>query len=108
MPFTTSDGYVSMLRHLAPQTVYVSDSLAGRDGETIAGLKGWVGHTVLVVGDEGHGGLADTDTETEDERVREANKWWERSDFVGLGKEVDVVDAARVGDDWGRRVGGRE
>lgn len=108
MPFTTSDGYVSMLRHLAPQIVYVSDSLSGREGETVAGLKGWVGHTVLVVGDEGHGGLADTETETEDEGVRNGKKWWERSEFVGLGKEVDVVDAARVGDDWSRRVGGRE
>ncbi|CZT17971.1 uncharacterized protein RCC_03810 [Ramularia collo-cygni] len=108
MPFTTSDGYVSMLRHLAPQIVYVSDGLSGRNGETVAGLKGWVGHTVLVIGDEGHGGLADTETETEDEAIREGSKWWERSDFVGLGKEVDVVDAARIGDDWSRRVAGRE
>lgn len=108
MPFTTSDGYVSMLRHLAPQIVYVSDSLSGKEGETVAGLKGWVGHTVLVVGDEGHGGLADTETETEDEGIRNGKKWWEQSEFVGLGKEVDVVDAARVGDDWSRRVGGRE
>lgn len=97
-----------MLRHLAPQIVYVSDSLSGKEGETISGLKGWVGHTVLVIGDEGHGGLADTETETEDEGVRDGKKWWQRSDFVGLGKEVDVVDAARVGDDWGRRVRGRE
>lgn len=113
MPFTTSAGYVSILRHLAPQIVYLSDTLSGRDGETVAQLKGWVGHTVLVVGDEGHGGLADTETETEteDERNREKKsekRWWEHSSMVGLGKEFDVVDAIRVSDDWARRVNGRE
>lgn len=111
MPFSTPAGYVSILRHLGPQVVYVSDILSGKEGETVAQLKGWVGHTILVVGDEGHGGLADTETETEDERQKakkEERKWWERSSFVGLGKEVDVVDAMRVGDDWARRVNGRE
>lgn len=94
-----------MLRHLAPQIVYVSEALSGREGEVVSGLKGWVGHTVVVVGDEGHGGLADTETETEDEEKRKV-QWWEGSEMVGLGKEVSVVDAARVGDDWGRRVRG--
>jgi hypothetical protein len=111
MPFSTPTGFVSILRHLAPQIVYMSDTLAGREGETVPQLKGWVGHTVVVVGDEGHGGLADTETETEDERYQEkktARRWWERSSIVGLGKEVDVVDAARVGDDWARRVNGRQ
>ena len=37
------------------------------DGENVARLKGWVGHTVLVAGDEGLGGLVDTETETEAE-----------------------------------------
>jgi hypothetical protein len=111
MPFTTPDGYVSMLRHLAPQVVYVSDTLAGADGQAIAGLKGWVGHTVVVVGDDGHGGLADTETETEDEhqgKRKEKYRWYENSSMVGLGKDVEVVDAARVGDDWVKRVGGRQ
>ncbi|EME39287.1 hypothetical protein DOTSEDRAFT_75123 [Dothistroma septosporum NZE10] len=110
LPFTTKDGYVHMLRHLAPQLVYVSDTLSGREGETIAQLKGWVGHTVLVVGDDGHGGLADTETETEDEQTgdRRASKWYEHSSFVGLGKEVDLVDSTRVGDDWARRVNAKE
>ncbi|KAF2209932.1 hypothetical protein CERZMDRAFT_29429, partial [Cercospora zeae-maydis SCOH1-5] len=113
MPFSTSAGYVSILRHLAPQIVYISSTLSGRDGETVAQLKGWVGHTVLVVGDDGHGGLADTETETEteDERKRQKKsekRWWEHSSIVGLGKEIDVVDAMRMGDDWARRVNGRE
>lgn len=114
LPFTTSSGYVHILRHLAPQLVYLTDSadLSGHEGENAAQLKGWVGQTVLVVGDDGHGGLADTETETEDEGIRrdrrEEDRWYERSSLVGLGKGLEVVDAARVGDDWGRRVGGRD
>ncbi|KAK3712568.1 hypothetical protein LTR37_009011 [Vermiconidia calcicola] len=115
LPFTTPDGYVHILRHLAPQLVYLSDTLAGSEGESIAQLKGWVGHSILVAGDEGHGGLADTSTETEEDeggrgsgRRKERRRWYEDSPFVGLGKEVEVVDAVRVGEDWSRRVGGRE
>lgn len=98
--------------------VYVSDLLSGPEGQAIEKLKGWVGHTVLVVGDDGTGGLADTETETEDEErtIREGDggrrgreeKWYERSSLVGLGKEVEIVDVSRVGEDWARRVGGRE
>ncbi|KAK5124068.1 hypothetical protein LTR85_002265 [Meristemomyces frigidus] len=107
--FTTPDGYIHILRHLAPWMVYVSDLLAGHEGEAIAQLKGWVGHSVLVVGDDGTGGLADTETEDEGgDGRRHESKWYEHSALVGLGKEVEIVDAARVGDDWVRRVGGRE
>ena len=111
LPFTTPEGYVYILRHLAPQLVYVSDTLSGREGHSVAQLKGWVGHTILVAGDEGHGGLADTETETEDERAGERkskSRWYENSPLVGLGKDIEVVDAARIGDDWIRRVVGRE
>ena len=109
LPFTTREGYVHILRHLAPQTVYISDTLAGEEGESIAQLKGWVGHTILVAGDEGTGGLADTETEDEGAgETRRKERWYEDSNFVGLGKDVEVVDAARVGDDWARRVGGRQ
>nr|POE51724.1 hypothetical protein CFP56_25931 [Quercus suber] len=118
LPFTTLDGYVHILRHLAPATVYVSDMLVGDEGETVAQLKGWVGHTVVALGDNGTGGLADTETETEaedDETVvgggggdaRKREKWYERSSLVGLGKEMEVVDATRVGDDWAKRFGSR-
>ena len=125
--FTTPEGYLPLLRHLAPRVCYISDMLArGEDGEegrkvgtAVEQLKGWVGQTVLVVGDEGTGGLADTsDTENEegrgvggttsrDERRSGQGKWWERSPEVGLGKSIEIVDAARVGEDWGRRVSGR-
>jgi len=108
--FTTVDGYVHILRHLAPWMVYVSDMLSGHEGEAIEKLKGWVGHTVLVVGDDGTGGLADTETEDEGmrEEKRRSRPWYEHSSLVGLGKEVEIVDASRVGEDWSRRVAGRE
>ncbi|KAK4951242.1 hypothetical protein LTR10_010215 [Elasticomyces elasticus] len=123
--FTTAPGYTSLLRHLAPQLAYVSDLLAGEEGRVIAKLRGWVGSAVLVVGDDGTGGLAADSDETEDERAggeggaggvgagfggrkRKEEQWYERSGLVGLGKGLEVVDVARVGDDWGKRVGGRE
>lgn len=115
LPFTTPTGFVHILRHLAPSLVYLADTpaLSGNEGENVAQLRGWVGQTVLVVGDEGgHGGLVDTETETEDEGLRREStkerQWWEGSDMVGLGKGVEVVDAGRVGDDWGRRASSKE
>ena len=60
------------------------------------------------MGDDGHGGLADTETETEDEGksagYRQKRSWWDGSSMIGLGKDVEVVDADRVGDDWVRRL----
>ncbi|KAK3644148.1 hypothetical protein LTR56_004156 [Elasticomyces elasticus] len=114
--FTTASGYTSLLRHLAPQLAYVSDLLAGEEGRVIAKLRGWVGSAVLVVGDDGTGGLAADSDETEDDGMgaggrvkgRREEQWYERSGLVGLGKGLEVVDVARVGDDWGKRVGGRE
>ncbi|KAG9671676.1 hypothetical protein KCU99_g2971, partial [Aureobasidium melanogenum] len=113
MPFSTPTGYIHILRHLSPSLVYISDipTLSGHDGEHVRQLKGWVGQTILVVGDDGAGGLLDTETETEDEgsrrgKAREENtdKWWDTSDLVGLGKDVEVVDIGRLGEDWWRRV----
>lgn len=95
------------------------DNGKGRSSAGVEQLKGWVGQTVLVVGDEGTGGLADTTEDTtEDEEGRggggrrgrqqqQGKCWWERSPEVGLGKPIEIVDAARVGEDWGRRVSGR-
>ncbi|CAD0086690.1 unnamed protein product [Aureobasidium mustum] len=113
MPFSTPTGYIHILRHLSPSLVYLSDipTLSGHNGEHVRQLRGWVGQTILVVGDDGAGGLVDTETETEDEgsrrgKAREGNsdKWWETSDLVGLGKDVEVVDIGRLDEDWSRRV----
>ncbi|WPH01547.1 Hypothetical protein R9X50_00439400 [Acrodontium crateriforme] len=104
LPFTTLEGYVHILRHLAPQTVYVPNSLSGNAGASIGRLAGWVGHTILVVGDEATGGLADTETEDESPEKVQKDKWYETSSLVGLGKSVEIVDVSRVGDDWSRRI----
>ncbi|KAI4755554.1 hypothetical protein E4T52_12354 [Aureobasidium sp. EXF-3400] len=114
MPFSTPTGYIHILRHLSPSLVYLPDipTLSGQNGEHVQQLKGWVGQTILVVGDDGAGGLIDTETDTEDEASRKGmaggenhNKWWETSDLVGLGKDVEVVDIGRIAEDWSRRVG---
>ncbi|PNS17403.1 hypothetical protein CAC42_7086 [Sphaceloma murrayae] len=108
LPFSTPTGYVHMLRHVAPQLVYIADTpaLSGPRGENLAQLKGWVGQTIVVVGDDGVGGLLDTETETEDEGRERKRKegWWENSELVGLGKGIEIVDVRRVGEDWTRRV----
>jgi hypothetical protein len=103
MPFSTVGGFVHMLKHLAPELVYVSDSLSGKNGSNISGLKGWVSQVVVVVGGDAAGLV-----ETEDEGPGSGEKkWWEGSDMIGLGKGVEVVDAIRLGDDWEQRVAGR-
>ncbi|EMC91183.1 hypothetical protein BAUCODRAFT_117472 [Baudoinia panamericana UAMH 10762] len=106
--FTTTDGYVHILRHLVPWMVYVSDLLAGHNGQVITQLADYVGHMVLVLGDDGTGGLADTETEDEAAAGRDNGRWYDRSSIVGRGKPLEVVDAARMGEDWAKRVGGKD
>ncbi|KAL9128062.1 MAG: hypothetical protein Q9217_003173 [Psora testacea] len=106
MPFTTPTGFVHMLRHLGPETVYLQATLAGSHGENMDPIKNWVGQIVLVVGDEsGHGGLVDS----EDERGEHTkNKWWLEDARIGLGKGIEVVESLRVGEDFKRRVGSHD
>lgn len=110
LPFTTPTGYLHIVRHLAPSLLYLSDdsTMSGHRGATVAQLKGWVGQIVVVVGDDAHGGLVDTETEDEAPHPASEAKWWQDGSLVGLGKGIDVVDAARVGDDWDRRLNSRQ
>lgn len=115
MPFTTPSGHVHMLRHLGPDLVYIVDALSGTNGQNIADIGRWVGQTIVVVGSDGTGlgGLVDTDDEgpankSKSEHAGHGDRWWEKTDMVGLGKGVEVVDASRLTDDYERRVGGRE
>lgn len=118
MPFTTPNGFVHMLRHLSPQLVYLTENLAGREGDNVEAIKGWVGQTVVVVGGDGAGlsGLVDTEDEAEGEAYRKGegrahgrdSRWWQESEKIGLGKGVEIVDGVRVGDDFERRVAGRD
>lgn len=103
MPFSTPGGFTHMIKHLGPDVVYVSEALSGKDGSNVLAIKGWVGQVVVVVGGDAAGLV-----ETEDEMGGHDNKWWEGSDMVGLGKGVELVDAIRVGDDWERRVAGKQ
>jgi len=48
IPFSVSISFVHLLRHLAPQLVYIQEDLAGVGGEHLAQIKGWVGRVVLV------------------------------------------------------------
>ena len=110
MPFTTPAGYVHILRHIAPEVVYVQANLSGKDGEAVKHMSGWAGQVVLVVGDEtGHGGLVDSEDERGaiGEEARES-RWWQNDSRVGLGKGIEVVEGLRLGEDWRRRVRGHD
>lgn len=105
MPFSTRTGYVHLVRHISPDIVYVQESLAGKEGEAVHHISGWVRQVVVVVGDEGgRGGLVDS--EDESALGDKGEPWWQKEGTTGIGKRIDIVDALRTGDDWRRRVSG--
>lgn len=107
MPFTTETGHIHLLRHLAPEIVYLQETLSGSNGDVVTNISKWVGQIVLVVGDEsGHGGLVDSEDERGHADEKAEEKWWQDDPRIGLGKGVEVVEGLRVGEDWRRRVGG--
>lgn len=106
LPYTSPNGHKHILKSLAPEIVYIQESLCGRDGEIVLDLSGWVRQTVVVIGDEGgHGGLVDTDDES---AIQKPEAWWLREERTGLGKRVAVVESLKIGEDWERRVDERE
>ncbi|KAJ5901517.1 hypothetical protein N7495_002045 [Penicillium taxi] len=105
MPFSTATGYVHLVRHLAPDLVFVQESLTGDTGDAVQHIAGWVRQVIVVVGDEGgRGGLIDSDDESA--LADKGERWWQKEGTTGIGKRIDVVDVLRVGDDWRRRVRG--
>lgn len=109
MPFTTPTGHVHLLRHLAPEIVYLQETLSGAGGNILSQISNWVGRIVLVVGDEsGHGGLVDSEDERAHPSHQSRERWWQDDPRIGLGKGVEVVDGLRLGDDWRRRVKGHD
>jgi hypothetical protein len=105
MPFTTPTGYVHLLRHIAPEVVYIQATLSGPNGETVKHIAGWVGQVVLVVGDEtGHGGLVDSEDERGAIGHKPQDRWWQDDPSIGLGKGIEVVEGIRLMEDWRRRV----
>lgn len=106
-PFTTQGGHVHILRHLNPDHVYLQNALSGKEGDVITHLQHWLRGDVVVVvgGDHGDGGLADSESEAEHVAPKpKAEKWWEKEDRVGKGRRVFVVDHLHVSDDWARRI----
>lgn len=100
-----------MLRQLSPDLVYITENLAGDRGANVEALKNWVGQTVVVVGGDNAGlaGLVDTEDEGESYKEGGPERWWKsRTDLVGFGKGVEVVDASRLDEDFEKRAGGRE
>ena len=109
LPFTTPSGYVHLLRHIAPEVVYVQSTLSGPGGDAVKHISGWVGQVVLVVGDDtGHGGLVDSEDERGVLGDEGRDNWWHNDPKIGLGKGIEVVDGLRVGEDWRRRVKGHD
>jgi hypothetical protein len=108
LPYTSSSGHKHILRSLAPEVVYIQESLCGRDGEIVSDLSGWVRQTVIVIGDEGgHGGLVDTDDEGSALGRRDGQmgeKWWMKEERTGMGRRVAVVESLKIGEDWERRI----
>ncbi len=106
IPYTSSSGHKHILRSLAPEVVYIQESLCGRDGEIVSDLSGWVRQTVIVIGDEGgHGGLVDTDDEgSAVGGYKRGEKWWQKEERTGVGRKVGVVESLKVGEDWERRI----
>ncbi|ERF72526.1 hypothetical protein EPUS_02807 [Endocarpon pusillum Z07020] len=96
LPFTTRAGHLHLLRSLAPELVYVQESLCGGEGEIASSLSGWVKQTVV--------GLVDTEDEDGLSKAR-AEPWWQKEERTGLGRSVAVVDSLKIGDDWKRRTG---
>ncbi|KAF7589301.1 hypothetical protein BBP40_004488 [Aspergillus hancockii] len=102
MPFSTSSGYVHLIRHISPDIVYVQESLTGKEGEPVHHISRWVRQVVVVIGERG--GLVDS--EDESALADSGEKWWQKEGTTGIGKRIDVVDVLRTGDDWRRRVSG--
>ena len=118
LPFTSRTGHKHIIKSLAPELVYIQESLCGAEGQIVADLSGWVRQTVVVIGDEGgQGGLVDTDDDDDEGTGTGTGKdkdnsggggggvrWWQTEERTGLGKRVAVVESLKIADDWERRV----
>lgn len=109
LPYTSRNGHKHIIKSLAPELVYIQESLCGVEGEVVADLSGWVRQIVAVIGDEGgQGGLIDTDDEGARTGRKQGVVWWQTEERTGLGKRVAVVESLKVADDWQRRVNERD
>lgn len=93
IPHTTEAALLPLLRHLAPEAVYMDESLVGEGGATVAGLleANWVGAVIVVaIGDQGKGkGVVDG---------------WQQ-DVQRFGKRCTIITKSNIRGDWTARVG---
>lgn len=92
MPYTVETALLSLLRHLAPEAVYMDESLVGEGGAAISGLLegNWVGAVVVAVGDQGKG-------------KNQVDGW--RQNVQRFGRRCAIIQRSGIRGDWASRVG---
>lgn len=93
IPHTTEAALLPLLRHIAPEAVYMDESLVGEGGASVVGLLegNWVGAVIVVSGgDPGKGkGVVDG---------------WQQK-VQKFGRRCTVVAKSGIQSDWTGRVG---
>lgn len=92
MPYTVEEALMPLLRHLAPETVYMDESLVGEGGAAVAGLLegNWVGAVVVVTADKGKGSGA--------------MDGWQQG-VQRFGRRCTIIAKSGIRSDWAGRVG---
>lgn len=88
LPYTIEGALLPLIRHLAPEVVYMDESLVGEDAASVTGLleNNWVGAVVVATGD------------------RSGSTEW-RQNVQRYGRRCAVVDRSGIRGDWAGRVG---
>lgn len=92
MPYMIEEALMPLLRHLAPEAVYLDESLVGEGGSTVAGLLdgNWVGAVVVATADQGKG--------------KGAIDGWQQG-MQKYGRRCTVIARSGIRSDWAGRVG---
>lgn len=93
IPHTTEEALLPLLRHLAPEAVYMDESLVGERGATVVGLLvgDWVRAVIVVA----TGDL---------EKGKDPVDGWQQ-DVQKFGKRCTVITKSNIRGDWTARVG---
>ncbi|KAF8462908.1 hypothetical protein BDZ91DRAFT_796686 [Kalaharituber pfeilii] len=120
LPYQTHPlGTAALLRHIAPEIVYIEETLAGENGSVLRELlsQSWIKEGIVVLGTGPNAGLLDNSDDESLEKVAYADagvdgkgkdkdnemsgrkKWWEEPGWGG-----SVTERTYLADDWERRV----
>lgn len=93
LPHTTEAALLPLLRHLAPEAVYMDESLVGEEGESVVKLLegNWVGAIVVVSGGDPGKGKGSVDG-------------WQKN-VQKFGRRCTIVAKSGIQRDWTGRVG---